>query len=271
MKHLIIVFSLLFYIKGISQPNLVPYQIKNQITFYNNSTKKLFKQKWDSVYMFNENVAWVKTVNKWGLIDTTEQYLYPIQLDEISYFIQNKARVKKDNHWFWINTKGALIEKDTFIIMTCGGSQGYGSLCVGQYKKDNKYGLIINGYNQKTKTSTFDTMPAIYDKLLGVYGTFIKTQINNKVGLTSTVTGKIITKHIYDVIEFNNTDTDGSVKALHQVTKNGKIGFINQKGKLVISCKYKTATTFYNGLSFVSLENGISYYINHKGFEYYSK
>lgn len=269
-KYLLLLF-LFYIIKTFSQPNIVPYRVLDKWTFYKNSTKQLFNQNWDTVYMYSNNVAWVKTNQQFGLIDTLGKYVYPLQLDSISAFYEGVAKVKNKNNRFWINTKGQVLEKEPHLVYGCGGGYGYGSLAFGSYKQKNKYGLIIYKYDNKNKRDINDTLPAIYDKLLDIYGVFIKTQINNKIGLTSLGTGKDITKHIYDNIQFNNEENDGSPMALHKVSLKGEIGFINQKGKLIIKCKYKTATTFYKGLSFVSTPNNLYYYINYKGFEYYSK
>ena len=271
MRKYILYLVMLCAVKMFSQPNIIPYRVSNNWTFYKNSTKKLFKEKWDTVYLYSNNVAWVKTNQRFGLIDTAGKYVYALQLDSISEFYQGVAKVKNNNSRFWINTKGQVLEKEPHLIYGCGGADGYGSLAFGSYRKNNKYGLILYRNNNKQNKEIIDTLPAIYDKLLDVYGVFIKTQLNNKIGLTSLQTGIDITKHIYDTIEFNYQEHDGSPLALHKVSVDGRVGFINQKGKLTIKCKYKTATVFYGGLSLVTNNDNVSFYINFKGFEYYSK
>ena len=269
-KH-VLCFFLLIALKVCSQPSIVPYRTSSSWTFYKNSTRESFKNNWDTVYMYSNNVAWVKLNRQFGLIDTLGKYLYPLQLDSINEFYQGVAKVKHKNKWFWINTNGQVLEKEPHLIFGCGGSKGYGSLAFDSYKINNKWGLIINKYNHTKNVNVIDTLPALYDKISDVYGTYIKTQKNNKIGLTSLRTGRDITKHVYDNIEFNYEENDGSPFALHKVILNGKIGFINQKGRLVVKCIYKTATTFYNGLSFVSNNENVYYYINSIGLEYYSK
>jgi hypothetical protein len=271
IKQYILALVLFSFVKTFSQPIIVPYRVSSNWTFYKSSTKNLFKESWDTVYMYSSNVAWVKRNQKFGLIDTSGKYVYALQLDSISEFYQGVAKVKNKSDRFWINTKGQVLEKEPNLSYGCGGVKGYGSLAFGDYKLNNKYGLIINRYDYEKKLMVFDTLPAKYDKLLDVYSIFIKTLINNKIGLTSLETGKDITNHIYDNIEFNNEENDGSPMALHKATIDGRVGFINQKGKLIIKCKYKTATVFYNGLSLVSNNDKIYYFINYKGFEYYSK
>ena len=48
-----------------------------------------------------------------------------------------------------------------------------------------------------------------------------------------------------------------------KVKKDGKYGYCNLKGQLVIPCKYDNAENFYDGEAMVA--SGDAYYINKKG------
>ena len=97
MRKYFLYLVLFSTVKTFSQPNIVPYRLSNNWTFYKNSTKELFKENWDTVYLYSNNVAWVKTIQKFGLIDTSAIYVYPLQLDSISEFYQSVAKVKNKN------------------------------------------------------------------------------------------------------------------------------------------------------------------------------
>ncbi|MCC6182037.1 MAG: WG repeat-containing protein [Bacteroidia bacterium] len=252
-----------------SQPEKIPYKVGKKWTFCDYNSKKIFKQKWDTVDFYSDGVAWVRKKKKWLLIDINGNKKTKLRFDNVTPFLQQVARVKYKGNYVWLNTKGELLKETPTVILGCGGSHGYDILMYQSYKKNNKIGLIIYTWDSIQKINIIDSLAPKYDAIEDEYGSLIKTKINQQYGLTNVGNGEEVLPHQYDAIIFNTQEIAGSVKALHIIKKNNIIGFLSNRGKLFIEPKYTTATTFLNGLSYVSLPNGNSFYIDYKGFEYY--
>lgn len=251
-----------------SQPEKIPFRMGKKWTFCDYSSKKITKHKWDTVYFYSDDVAWVKKKKKWLLIDTNGNKKTKLRFDSVTPFLQQVARVKYKGNYVWINTNGEVLKETPTIVLGC-EVRGNGVLMYQSYKKNNKIGLIIYTWDSIQKKNIIDSLAPKYDAIEDEYGAFVKTKINQQYGLTDVSSGKDILPHQYDAIYFNTQEIDGSVKALHIIKKNNVTGFLSNNGKVLIEPKYTTATTFLNGLSFVSLPNGNRFYIDYKGFEYY--
>ena len=87
----------------------------------------------------------------------------------------------------------------------------------------------------------------------------VENETKRKYGVFNLLTLKQIVPSIYDNLGKITWTSD-----LFAVERNGKWGYVNKEGKVIISFSYDTAGTFNNGLAPVSL-NGKSWYINENG------
>lgn len=188
-------------------------------------------------YEFYDGLRREEKEGKYGFLNSDGEIDIPFKFDWADNFQDGLAVVK-------IKDKFGVIDKRGKYVIEC------------------KYDFLsnfINGY--------------------ATIGKAIRNSENYKYGLIDKI-GKIIIPMEYDVIGNISEGLVCVFKGERKVTRHetgpedveliGKFGFINTSGKVVIPLKYSEASSFNNGIALVKL-NGISFYINSSGLEYYEK
>lgn len=125
-------------------------------------------------------------------------------------------------------------------------------------KKNDKWGII--------NTSGKETVACSYDDIRFLVGNIWRVKKGNLFGLVSAVNGSIIQPIKYTLI--GHTDWHGNFNDQcnrYLMCINGKYGFFNEKGQVVIPAKFDSEARFYeNGKANVDL-NGKQYTINTSG------
>ncbi|MFA7327305.1 MAG: WG repeat-containing protein [Candidatus Kapaibacterium sp.] len=114
------------------------------------------------------------------------------------------------------------------------GKFEYGSPC--GYLNGNGDTIIQNGTFEKCFTDTFTTFAFVYDKAL--YGNGIVAINRDK-------------EVIFDVYLFDN-GPDYFSDGLFRILRNGKIGYADISGKVIINAEYECAFPFENGIAKVA-------------------
>lgn len=232
---------------------------------------------------FSEGMAVVKKDGKRGFINTKGELAIPCQYDYVGSFSESWANVKKDDKWGFVNTNGELVIPCQY--------DGTGSFSGGmaRVEQDDKEGFInINGelivqceYRQVYSFS--EGLAAVQKD--GKWG-FINTKgqlvipcqyINAFDGFSEGLVpvDKKIEKSTYEYV-FINTNGEVAIsgqfdfaksfsEGLAGVKKDGKWGFINTKGELIIPYQFDDFVHSFNeGLAIVK-NNDKCGFINTKG------
>lgn len=172
---------------------------------------------------------------KWGFINKSGREVIPFIYEEATSFSEGIAGVKVDNKWGYINKKGETIisykyEKCTLF------SEGIASVvdCIdGSFNLEKYWKIIdITGKDVFTLDEDYSSISEFHNGLAYVtYGPRI-------YGYYS-IEG--------DYYEHASYLSDGFT----HVTRDGKSGFVNSNGKLVIPCIYDDAQDFSEGLAAV--------------------
>lgn len=94
---------------------------------------------------------------------------------------------------------------------------------------------------------------AIFFTLLRANAQELSSKQDEKTGLYGFVNAddKYVVKPIYKEVDFDFGSKQGLFKV---VTKNDKIGFVNENGKEVVPCKFDEAESFQNGYAVVKIK-----------------
>ena len=204
--------------------------------YINTGGKIVINYQFTDAKNFSDNVALVQKKGKWFYIDKTGKMVIDDQFDKAGEFFKDTAFVQKNGKWFYIDKTGKVIleplkddpENQKLIL-------GLDSYCDGQIG----IRLLVD-----------ESHPAWY--------TQNGKGINNfRDGLLDK-TGKWLVKpQFIQMGEF--------VDGLAMVTAlDGKVGFIDQSGAVVIPHQYDKAYDFQGGLAAVSIGSQMGF-INKTG------
>lgn len=187
---------------------------------------------YSSLSHFNEGVAIVtNSEGKYGAIDINGKEVMPFKYEYLFY------EANENQYLFIENEKYGLIQGGKIIIPAQYESLSFLKDGFAIFGKGEKYGLIDSN-NKVIVPAKFDHITDYSDELFVV----AKDEIYSLYRIKD---AKLITTD-YDYISLI-TDS-----ALFSVNKNGKEGFINKEGKVIIPIKYVYATPFVDGKAYVA-------------------
>jgi len=273
----------------------VKIQSNNGWGFIDKSGKEVIPCIYVDVSFFSEGVASVKLDDKWGFIDKNGKEIIPCIYADAWSFSEDVAKVKLRDKWGFINKAGreiipcmydnvhnlrnglfevelneklGIVDKMGQEITPC----KYDSISTFysgwiEFELNGEKG-IIDKSGQEVSLSKYDSYFLFSDK------NFVKVELNGKVGLMDD-NGILIIPCSYEDICFTEFDyidenlwTHHDYKAFNEdlarVKLNGKWGFVDKTGNLLIKCEYHNAWGFSEGLALVEL-NGNWFYIDKKG------
>ena len=258
------------------------------------------------------NTAVVEKENKWGLVTTGGSGVLPCSYDKMSNYSNSRVIIKDGNEITAIDTNGnriALLHEDaedfgafgesvimlkledgwhmagsSFVTILPTAYEEIGMLSSGAAaaKLDGKWGLV-NTSEEWVLEPKYDDV--ICDSLGRSYARScvfvrdedaVKLLTNSKEGVTQAGGAFEDAKpflDLYAAVKQNGkwgfADTDGTIvidcqfedaksfgQHLAAVKQDGKWGYIDQKGNVVIPCIYEDADSFQNGHAFVKTEAG---------------
>ncbi|MES2838209.1 MAG: WG repeat-containing protein [Bacteroidota bacterium] len=258
------------YYDSLDRP-LHKVKLNNKWGIIDNEGKEYFQIKYDSIGGDYINTTFInmKLKNKWGLVNLKGEEIIPFEYDDILVLIDNKVLVKKNNKWAIIDLNKKIyidfqyddVIPENLAEMGNGyiiGTAGYNFLKV---KQNNKWGALFLqdtlfvqnfAFYDNFGGNEFDTLVAkqqvfdikydeinFYDKY---YYTTFKDDI--KVKAKAKLNGKIGfidnkgKENFYNEIGEFFLTTDQ--RLLAAVKLNDKFGFIDEEGNQVVPCKYDT-------------------------------
>lgn len=204
------------------------YKINDEINEYD------FKVERSSITLkeFNDGLALVCKDGKYGFINKKGEIVLDFQYSRARAFSNERAWVKDENdNEFFIDTTGKkVIElKDLYCIQDFYD----GIVAVSRTSKAGSGEYYINTNGER--------ISEIYDTCYFSRDGMAMIQQNKKYGFIESSSGKLVVEPIYDF------GTSYYESGLAPVQKDGKCGFIDKQGNVVIDFKYKYANSFnYN-------------------------
>lgn len=209
----------------------------------------------DNKTKIDENYSFVESKGKYGIINSSNSIIVPINYNQIGFCeslnaVKKYVRVNQNNKWgiFDLETS-KLIIPIRYVEVDCFNND------IARVKINGKYGYV----NTKGKT----TVPYIYDWADTTFFNegIARVKSDNKYGAING-NNKIIIPIVYDWIGTYFSE------GLILVEKNHKFGFIDEKGKIILTIKYdEVIKTFSQGIASVKINNK-QIYIDKKGNEY---
>ena len=200
------------------------------------------RSKYGNVLEFNEGLAPVMSLFKWGYINKSGKEVTPLKYDHALGFSEGLAEVEINNKWGYVNKSGKEVIPLKYFYAG-GFSEGLAIVSL-----DGKWGYI----NKSGK----EVIPLKYDRTEDFRKGLARVELNGKWGYVNK-SGKEVIPVKYDTVSYFE---EGLVK----VVLNGKWGYINKSGKVVIPLKYGYASDFSEGLAMVGL-NDKRGYVNKSG------
>lgn len=167
----------------------------------------------------------VRQGDKTGTLDTTGKPVIPVIYDHINPFGNGCASAQKDSLFGFIDMKGTVVIP--FAYENVYGHFNNGLCAVMQ---QGKWGFIDTAGTMVIKPQ-YESIRLFESELTGV-------EVNGKWGFIDR-TGKLVVGYQYDAVG-HDWYRDGTC----EVTRKGKIGFINTKGEEVIPCEYTQSWGF---------------------------
>ena len=251
----IFIHILLFGCKTVDNQNkikqkfdkLIPYRVGVKWGYSDKKKNIVIKPAYDFVSQFNTSVAVVSIKEKWGLIDSTGKIIFPIICDRI-YFNLLKPnqlfRIKIDGKLGIINNQGKVIIDTIYDYVAI---PQFNIILAKNYKQHASY--IYNLEGEKLFTIKNDRVDYFSkDNILSIKG--------KEYSLISLKQEYKSLGKLEQVLEIN--------EGLIAYEKNGKFGYMDGNGEIIISPKYDFASPFVNGFATVG-QNKKSFIINKKG------
>ncbi|MES2725567.1 MAG: WG repeat-containing protein [Bacteroidota bacterium] len=262
MKHPLLTFGLVVFVSlSVSAQQLFPILLKNKWGYMNTEGKVIIQPKYDIALEFNEGHAVVALSNQPCLINVQEKRIIDTGLYEyISTFSEGLCAVRDfKKHWCYINNTGKTILKlDSFVYEA---NPFYNGLARVSKKVDDitqKFGFDISNlsyrfaYINKNGAYVSDFK---YRDAVNFNTNVARVRENGLTYLINTSCTKI-SEEFSEISDFSDS--------LAICIKEGKFGYINTSGMVVILNQYDFATMFFNGFAEISM-NGKSCFINKLG------
>ena len=257
----IIICFILFSISTLNlyaDHDLIPFRMGNLWGFCDFNKKIIIKPMYDSVNVFVDGFAMVFKNQKCGFINNNNKVIIPIEYNRANDFKDGIVLLAKGNYFGYLNNKGKKITDFKFSYASSffnGFAAASTNLIEGEWGiidssgktiVDFKYDYAIVFANHDTSVF-FVNQGDYYYSVMG-NGTLVQTPYNQILGCGI---------NIHSANENIIVENDKSLK-----------GFINTRGKEIISLKYFRAFGFYNGFALVEKQNQAEIaYVNENGIE----
>lgn len=257
--------------------DLFPVFVNNKFGFIDDKGQLRIKYRFIDALDFSGDFALVKDSLKWGIINKKGEYIIKPEYDEISEYSEGLSAVKKNNKWGFMDTTGMLTINYMFDDVW------FFSDSLALVEKDNKWGFI-------NRSGSFVIRPNYQQSY--IKENCVMTYVYNSGGflkkILSCENGKKIIKKEFEYLErqpdylgnyiWNYTEKkndhpsdattteciDEFENGIARIFVNGKWGFVNMEGKMVIRPEYDYCTTFENNIAIIQ-KDGLFGYIDITG------
>lgn len=198
---------------------------------------------WDDYFtgynFFVNGLAQIKSGGKYGFINYNGKIVIPCIFDHASYFYGKYAVVEKDKNYGVINREGKYVINPTYSWI---------SSIVDSYVfvKNNNLNGVVDISGKQIIPCEYSSIIKYAGDNIFIVRTADKNGLNQKFGFKH-ANGQDVTKYEYD-------EAYGFKLGLASVKKDGKWGFINKEGDVVIPFDYDDSRDFEDdGMAFVML------------------
>ncbi len=205
------------------------YKCQNECYLSDNKGNKLTTDYYQEIFSFVEGVAIVLNYKKdfeplYGFINTNGEEIVQCIYEDISVFRDSIAAVKFNNKWGFVNKYG-LISDIKFDEICLFNEDGF-IYTISQYRKILEVSTILPKNLKYFENNIGFTVKD------GMYGII-------------DINGKEIAPHIYEVLK----PADSLKSNLISYKRNGKYGFINNRGIEICSPIYSNVLNFSEGIA----------------------
>ena len=204
----------------------------------------ILEPQYDQIKEFHEGIAAVELNWGWRYIDSIGKQLVPPIYTQANDFKHGRGLLRKDTINYWVTPQGRLITLGSGIINTSNDPVYY------ELSKNSKYGII--------DSSGVEVLPIEYDIIYTIKGhsyfmTYKIVDNKAKYGFAN-LSDKIVVPAIYD-----NVMADRNLIKLY---KDGKCGYMDSTGKIVLPLIYKAALYYGDSIFGVNDKDGYRLVIN---------
>jgi hypothetical protein len=235
--------------------------------FENEFFIEVVEPKYDFIWDFSEGLARVRLGDKWGYIDKTGKEVIPLQYTGATSFSDGVAWVilPYSDKWGLIDKQGNQVLPFEYYAHWYSSIFSYGLSAVQTGRETGEYVFIDK--TGKRVTSVYDFVRPFSEGFAAVV-----VERDEETGLLTKhryidKTGKYISSAT-DFISYRTFQDDGIrlyfSEGLAPFRKDGKFGFIDRRGRMVIPPVYDYVQGFSDGLSVVWID-GKSGYIDKNG------
>ncbi|MBR1799748.1 MAG: WG repeat-containing protein [Bacteroidales bacterium] len=217
-------------------------------TFVDTMGKMLFPPEFELVEPYSCGYAIAKKNNLWGVINRQGEAVLPMQFTEITNIIEGFFFAGTDKGWALYDT--TMTQLSPYLYNWT------------HFVADRRIPVGRNGKYGYLDPKGREVIPCKYDEVSAFVGERAVVKLGEYYGIIDTA-GREITP-----IEYTDKTTKGRkffyCDSLALVEKNGKIGYVDYDGNLVIPFLFDEGYQFSQGFASVKYDGGWGY-INKKG------
>lgn len=263
--------------KGFSG-GLAKVTVNGKSGFIDRAGRLVIKPRFDDAGRFTEGLAPVELGGKWGYVNKKGDLVIPLKFDWALGFYEGRALIMLNEKWGYIDSEGRIVVEPRFD--EAGSfSEGVARVCL--YDKDFKFGFIDRVGKYKwgfiDKSGRWVLKPIydspVYDFQNGRASVGKDIGYNNGVVVDTFFVDKAGRSYPEPEADERFEDFEGLspfFEGLAYFRREGKYGFVNKQGRMVIAPQFDLVGYFSEGVASVliekeqSLEGGWGY-VNTKG------
>ncbi len=230
-----------------------PVLVGGKYGYIDNTGHLVIKPQFDECGLFNEGYAPAKVNGKYGFINSTGEWFVKPQFDTAREFSDGFAAVASKGeseyptlNWDWISTKGYLLSPKLPALSSATDFNSGRAICM-------EDGFLSFHFIKKNGDTAFAPKKFYLDeiKMTNYSDGILRVHIGNYLSAYVDTSGNFILDSAY----INCGDFHEGL-AFYQ-SNNGKYGFINRRGEIVVAPQYDTAGNFNNGAALVKIKTSL--------------
>lgn len=233
-------------------PRLVPYHKGAQWGYADRRGRLVLPLRYDEAGPFVDEIAWVRVGTLYGYIDGAGNPVTPVQYERAGTFRGGRARVTlPGGETFDIDSAGQRLTTPAPVLEEDFLAQG------DPVRQGGKVGFRF--------TVGSAEVPPVYDEVRDLYRDgLLLVRRGAKWGVVDN-RGRLRQEPRFDAI----TAVEQNGYQFPIVEQQGRFGYLDATGKLLVTPKYAAAAPFEAGVARVTTAAGLSGYIDTEGREYF--
>lgn len=203
--------------------------------------------------LFAQGLIPVSIGEKWGAVDKNGKEIIPLEYQMVGEFEYGLAVIEKDNKRGFVDANGKTYFSDQYDVLSIEGAKKSERMLIAKTNKDGKIEKV--GYADLNGKIV---IPIKYDDANPFQNDgHTAVQIGAKCGIINTK-GEFVVKPEFEamdegssMLEFVYKKPFEETNNLTQVKQNGKWGYVDKTGKMIIKPSFTHADGFENGYAYV--------------------